>query len=223
MSSNGSWGHIARCPGGGTATFLGYRPRDDQSRSLGYETRNWFEVLDTLGAYPGEGNTERVSRTTDNLATRFPNGAVAVAPHLRLMEESWEGGFSRNPEADRKVLAENPPPSDRLRLDRFRIGRYTVSYAGAGALTFRVDDAGRLAAFAGNRSREITIDGRRTEFADQEMEQIGWAPVAAARRVPNGAVMQIFARGSGRVRIPAADVAEGAAWWWKEPSPAAAA
>ena len=44
-----------RYPSGGTATFLGYRPRDDQSRSLGYESRNWFEVLAALGAYPPTG------------------------------------------------------------------------------------------------------------------------------------------------------------------------
>jgi hypothetical protein len=196
--------------GGGTATFLGFRPRDDQSRSLGYEMRTWFDVLDALGAYPGAGNTERVSRTTGYLATRFPNGAVALAPHLRLMEESWEGGFSRDPEADRKAMAANPPPSDALRLDRFRVDRHTVSYDGAGALTFRVDSAGRLAAFAGNRSREITVDGRRTVFADAPVEQIGWAPVAPSRRVPNGAVLQIFVRGAGKVRIPAPDVPDGA-------------
>jgi hypothetical protein len=153
-------------PGGGTASFLGYRRRDDQSRSLGYETHNWFEVLDALGAYAGAGNMERISRTTDYLATRFPNGAVAIAPHLRLLEESWEGGFSRDPEADRKAMAANPPPSDALKLANFQLGPYRVTYDGSGAMSFRVDDAGALAAFAGNRTREITIDGRRTVFAD---------------------------------------------------------
>jgi hypothetical protein len=197
--------------GGGTATFLGYRPRDDQSRSLGYETRNWFEVLDALGAYPGAGNTERVSRATGYLATRFPNGAVAVAPHLTQMEESWEGGFSRNPETDRKAMAANPPPPETVRLDRFVAGPHTVSYNGSGALTFRVDSTGRLAAFAGNHCREITIAGRRTVFADQEMEQIGWAPVTEVRRVPGGAAAQIFVRGSGRVRIPVPGIGDGAA------------
>jgi hypothetical protein len=79
---------------GGSTTFLGYRPRDDQSRSLGYEARNWFEVLHALGAYPGAAhcatdgesgndNTEYLSRTAGFLACRFPNGAIAVAPHLR--------------------------------------------------------------------------------------------------------------------------------------------
>jgi len=206
--------------GGGSATFLGYRPRDDQSRSLGYETRNWFEVLDALGAYPGAGNTERISRTTDYLATRFPNGAVAIAPHLRLMEESWEGGFSRDPEADRKAMAANPPPSDALRLNNFKLDRHTVTYAGAGALTFRMSASGALAAFAGNRAREITVDGRRTVFADQPMEQIGWAPVAERRRVPNGAVLQIFVRGGGIVRIPtAADLSAGVTLVAEGPKP----
>jgi hypothetical protein len=52
----------------GSATFLGYRPRDDQSRSLGYDARNWFEVLDALGAYPGTG---RFNGVNDN-PTAFP-------------------------------------------------------------------------------------------------------------------------------------------------------
>lgn len=189
--------------GGGTATFLGYRPRDDQSRSLGYETRNWFEILDALGAYPGAANTERISRTTDYLATRFPNGTVAIAPHLRLMEESWEGGFSRNPEADHKALEHNPPPSDLMRLTDFKLDRHSITYDGTGALAFRVDTNGALLAFAGNHTREITIDGRHTVFADRKMEQIGWAPVREERRIPNGAIEQIWVRGAGHVQIPA--------------------
>ena len=38
--------------GGGSVTYLGFRPRDDQAASLGYETRTWFETLRALGAYP---------------------------------------------------------------------------------------------------------------------------------------------------------------------------
>ena len=55
----------------GSATFLGFRPRDDQSASLGAEVRTWFEILLALGAYPGSGasrarndNPSVVSRTT---------------------------------------------------------------------------------------------------------------------------------------------------------------
>ena len=47
------------------------------------------------------------------------------------------------------------------------------------------------------------MDGRKTVFADTPVECIGWAPVAQARRVPVGAVMQIMVQGSGVIRIPA--------------------
>lgn len=195
--------------GGGTATYLGYRPRDDQSRSLGYETRNWFEALDALGAYGGADNTEKISRTKEVLATRFPNGALALAPHLRWMEESWPGGFSRDAEADRKVLESNPPPPDTLRVENLRIEGRTVSYEGKGAVAFRADARGGLLAFAGFGTNGITIDGRRTVFAEKPLEQIGWAPVAEDRRVPGGATAQILVRGSGPVRLPAAAVPQG--------------
>lgn len=55
----------------------------------------------------------------------------------------------------------------------------------------------------GGHAREITVDGKRTVFADQAVDEIGWAPVAERRRVPNGAVVQIMVRGAGAVRIPA--------------------
>lgn len=197
-------------PAGGSATFLGYRPRDDQSRSLGYETRNWFEVLDALGAYPGEDNTERLSRTGEYLVTRFPNGAMAVAPHLRWMEESWPGGFARDPKADAAVMAQNPPPSDAVRLARFRMNGHTVDYDGAGAVSFLLGRQGEVAAFAGRRAKEITIDGRRTVFADGAIDEIGWAPVAASRRVAEGAVAQVWVRGQGVARIPLGALAKDA-------------
>jgi hypothetical protein len=41
-------------------------------------------------------------------------------------------------------------------------------------------------------------------FADEAFGQVAWAPVAEARRVPGGAVVQILARGMGALRIPAA-------------------
>ncbi len=191
-------------PNGGSATYLGYRPRDDQSRSLGYETRNWYEILDALGAYPGADNTERLSRTTNFLATRFPNGAVAIAPHLRWMEETWPGGFSRDPKADAQAMQQNPPPPDTLHLTNFQVNGHTVTYHGAGALSFLTGAQGQLVAVAGRNANEITIDGRRTVFADQPLEEFGWAPVAQSRRVPTGAVAQIWTKGQGTVRIPAA-------------------
>ena len=120
-------------------------------------------------------------------------------------------------------MAANPPPSDILKLSNFRLGRYTVTYDGTGALSFLVDGAGALSAFAGNHTREITIDGRHTMFADQPMEQIGWAPVAEQRRVPNGAVLQIWVRGNGPVRIPGSALHPGAVLVAEGAKPVAAA
>lgn len=202
-------GSLRRYPGGGLAAFLGYRPRDDQSRSLGYDSRNWFEVLSALGAYPPTGrfagvndNTEHLSRTGPYLVCRFPNGAIALAPHLRELEEDWPGGFARDAEADRAIVARLTLPSEAIRLREFKVHGHTVSYEGERAVAFRVNAQGQLVAFAGHRTREITVDGRRTVFADQPMELIAWAPVSARRRVPGGAVLQVIAEGEGTVRIP---------------------
>ena len=201
----------------GTATFLGYRPRDDQAKSLGYEMRNWFEILDTLGAYPptnreGErtrepgcnDNTEYVSRTTPYLACRFPNGTVAIAPHFRETEEGWGGGFARKPEDDKAYIEKNPPPSDALHLQDFKVNGHAVTYDGQQAMAFRVDAQGNLIAFAGSGATKIVVDGRETVFADAAFGQVAWAPVLDSRHVEGGAVLQIMAHGQGVLRIPAA-------------------
>ena len=101
-------GTLRKTAAGGTVTCLGFRPRDDQSGSLGYEERHCFEILNTLGAYPATGaftgandNPDYLSRTTEYMTCRFPNGAVAIAPHLRSVEENWTGGFARKSDDDK--------------------------------------------------------------------------------------------------------------------------
>ncbi|HQP98283.1 MAG TPA: hypothetical protein PLY86_07505 [bacterium] len=194
---------------GGMACFLGYRPRDDQSQSLGYETRNWFEVLDTLGAYPpaselsgGNDNTDSVSRTTNYLTCRFPNGAVSIAPHLRTVEEDWEGGFARNEEKDQEYLKRVPPPSDEIVLDGFRVNGHVINYRGRSAVTFRINKNSELIGFAGSGADRIAIDGKETVFGDRPLGEIAWAPVPQDRRVENGAVLQIRVNGAGKITIP---------------------
>ncbi len=196
-------------PGGGTATYLGFRPRDDQSSSLGYDERTWFDVLLTLGAYPGTGrfprdndNTEVVARTSDYLVTRFPNGALSFAHHLRSLDETWNGG-GELPKSKPSDFAGNSLPANAIHLSAMKVDGHTVTYNGAGAMAFRQDAGGRIVAFAGGGSQEITVDGRRTVFADRPLKRIGWAPVAAMRRVPGGAVMQIMVDGGGEVSVPA--------------------
>jgi len=202
-------------PGGGKAVFLGFRPRDNQSCSLGYDTRTWFEILAALGAYPPSGkfsgvndNPESLSRTGEYIACRFPNGAVTIARHLRLTEEDWPGGFGRDAKADAEYVATHTLPTDAISLRDFRVNGHAVTCEGSGAVAFRVDPQGNLAAFAGYGCRQITVDGRTTVFAEKPLPFVMFAPVAVARRVPGGAIAQTVIHGDGVVRIPAHGMSE---------------
>ncbi len=198
---------------GGSLIFLGFRPRDDQSKSLGYESRWWFEILSRLGAYPSTGvfpgvndNTENISRTTDYLTCRFPNSAVAISRHFRETEEDWESGFSRDEKRDAEYLKRVPPPSELLNIHDFKVNGHIVTYSGQEAMTFLVDKQASLIAFAGSQCHKIKVDGKETVFADADISQIAWAPVASNRRVAGGAIVQIMVNGSGVIRIPAIDL-----------------
>ncbi len=204
---------------GGSATFLGYRPRDDQSQSLGYDVRNWFEVLSATGAYPGDDNTERLSRVGDLLACRFPNGTISVCNHLRELAEGWPGGFARDAEEDAKYIEEHPLDPTDLALEGVKLDGHTIDYHGDYILAVRPDDAGNIIAFAGHWADRITIDGRETIFADKPMQTICWAPVAEARRVDDGAIMQIKANGEGTARIPAPGLPESVKLFAEGPTP----
>lgn len=164
---------VRRRLGKGEVFFFGFRPRDDQSRSLGYETRTLFEILNAAGTYPSSGkfpvndNPTVVSRTTDVLATSFPNGATAIVKHYRTHEETWAGGFSRDPEADAKALALNPMPSDALDLEDLCVNGHRISYKGKCNVAFNTDEAGRLMAFNGTGSSSVTLDGTEYVLADR--------------------------------------------------------
>lgn len=208
-SADRTLGLHRRMAGGGTTTFLGCRPRDDQAASLGYEVRTWFEILRSLGAYPpSRPDLERndhpcvVSRESPYLATRFPNGALAVAAHYRRHVESWPGGFHRDAAEDERMLAANPLPPDSLELDRFRLAGDTVDYRGRLVMSYRRDADGGLAAFAGHDTDRIRIDGREWRFGDRALPFVAWAPVATERQVPQGAVMEIWVHGTGQLTIP---------------------
>jgi hypothetical protein len=200
-------------PGGGCAVALGFRPRDDQSASLGYEMRCWFETLSKLGAYAPTGrfagindNPEYLSRTTDYLVCRFPNGTVAVAPHLQRLEESWPGGFARDAKQDEEIVKKLNLPSDAISLADFKVDGHSVTYTGNHAVAFRAGEGAALVGFCGVSCNQITVDGRTTTFADKPMPLVAWAPVDQARRVEGGAIMQIVVHGEGEVRIPAVGV-----------------
>lgn len=200
-------------PGGGQVLTLGFRPRDDQSKSLGTDVRTWFEVLRALGCYAPTGafadtndHTDALSRDGAYMVCRFPNGTVSLAPHLRDTLEDWPGGFARKPEEDQKYLDRVPPPSERVQLADYRVNGHRVTYEGDGALSFRVNAAGAMLGFAGQNTRGITVDGRAFTFAEAPLGQLAFAPVEEARRVPGGALMQILVHGQGEVRVPAANL-----------------
>jgi hypothetical protein len=202
-------GTLRRLPSGGMLGFLGFRPRDDQAASLGYETRTWFEILDRLGAYPPTGafpeindNPDHVSRTGPYLVCRFPNGALGVAPHLTSVLEEWPGGFARNAEQDAEIMKRVVMPPDRVRLEEFPVNGQKVSYEGRMAVLWRAGEGGVPESFAGMDCREITLNGVKTAFADTPMPLVAWAPVPESRRVQGGARLLVFFHGAGQLRIP---------------------
>jgi hypothetical protein len=198
-----------KCSGGGSATFLGFRPLDNQSASLGYDTKTWFDILNTIGAYPASAgaavndNTECLSRTGDYIVCRFPNGAITIANHLKLTEEHWwDGGFARNAERDAKYMEENPLPPDTISLKEFRVNGHTVSYDGNQIVAFRVNTDGQLSGFCGHNTAGINVNGQTYVFADKPIPSLMFTPVPEARRVANGAVGEINVNATGKVRIP---------------------
>jgi hypothetical protein len=193
----------------GSATFLGFRPRDDQSASLGAEVRTWFEILLALGAYPASApgaarndNPSAVSRTNAYVACRFPNGTTSLAAHYRTHEESWPGGFHRDAKQDQEILAQNPLPTAALELHDFQVNGHRVTFEGAFTVAFRLDGTGSLAAFAGHNCQKIAVDGREFAFASKPVALAAWAPVLAERCVPGGATMEVWVHGEADMSLP---------------------
>ena len=190
--------------GKGKSFYFGFRPRDDQSASLGYETRTLFEILNSCGSYPASGkfalvndNPTYISRTTDYLATRFPNGSNMIVSHYRTHPESWDGGFSRNLEADKKALELNPMPTDTMILNNLKIDGHQLTYNGKLTLTFRTDPAKKLIAFEGHNCNEVIVDGIQYKFSKKPFETITFAPDPEK----SGQYLAIL-RGEGIVQLP---------------------
>jgi hypothetical protein len=193
----------------GSAIYLGFRPRDDQSGSLGVEQRTWFEVLNRLGAYVPTGkfsgvndNTEYLSRTTDYLCTCFPNGATVIARHYRTHTESWPGGFSRDKTQDEEIIRQNPLPSDTIHLKNFKVNGHELIYDGRLILAINSDQSDHLIAFEGHDCNRIQLNNKIYVFAREKQKHLAWAPVAANRQIPDKAFFQIYVDGSGEIAIP---------------------
>ena len=183
------------------AYYFGFRPRDDQSGSLGYETRTLFEVLDRLGAYPSTGtfentndNPEHISRTSDYLATSFPNGTTAIVRHYKNHRETWPGGFSRNKEEDAMILKKNPLPPADIDIQDFKVNGHNLDFKGYLNMAFRTDDKNQLTAFEGRNCNQITIDGMTYKFSESPLKTIAFNK--------NGDTYEILVEGDGKISIP---------------------
>ena len=204
-------GTVRDFPNNGRACFMGCRLRDDQSRSLGYESRNMFEVLNYLGAYPASGtfknrndNPSFLSRTGDYFVSSFPNGTTMVVNHYRTHVENWDGNFSRNPEYDAEILKNNPLPTDTIKLYNAAINGHIVSYTGRLSMGFNVKNK-RLCSFYGQQCNEITVDGTKYIFSVGKLNDITFGPV-------NGDLTHynLYANGAERIEIPVPQTVNGA-------------
>jgi hypothetical protein len=89
-----------------------------------------------------------------------------------------------------------------------KVGGVSVNYQGSLAVAFRLGADDSLISFAGYNCREITLAGRRYEFASAAMPLIAWAPVLPERRVNGGASLEIWVNGEAEVTIPVPDGAK---------------
>lgn len=194
-------GTLKRCPRGGRAMFLGFRPRDDQSASTGKDIHTLFEALCALGAYPADDHPERLSRATELLANKFPNGVVTVTNHFRAMAEQWPGGFKRDPAKDAEIVARLNLPPNQVRLDGVTIDGHTITYQGAQMLSYAVS-GGRLSAFCGHGAKGITVDGKEHRFTDRPAT-LAWVPVARRELAPGvRAAYRLWVSEPTDVRLP---------------------
>ena len=196
-------GTLLKYPGGGIACYCGFRPRDDQSQSLGYETRTMFEILNACNAYPSTGKFNRVndnpsfiSRTSNYFVSSFPNGATMLVNHYRTHIENWPGGFSRNDKQDEEILKNNPFPTDSIRVQNEYINGHQVTYEGRLMVGFNTEN-NRLIAFLGQRCKGITLDGKSYHFAAAPLSSISFGPLLGDKNH-----YQVFADGQQEIMIP---------------------
>ena len=213
---------------GGVAIYLGFRPRDDQAASLGYQTRYWFDVLNRINAYPSSGkfagvndNPEVLSRTGEYFAASFPNGAVAITPHLKDLEEDWDANFARDAKRDEEIMKRLNLPPATLKLDNYHIDGHVVSGTVDDILCFRVGQDGQLVAFSAGKTSGLEIDGKKWKLTDKPVEQMAFGLVPKQRIVPNGAFSMLRVQSSQTVTayVPASLVPDGAKLYAQDAKP----
>jgi hypothetical protein len=59
-----------------------------------------------------------------------------------------------------------------------------------------------LVAFAGHNCQKIALDGREVIFASKPVSLAAWAPVLPERRVPGGALIEVWVHGEADMSLP---------------------
>lgn len=172
----GSW--VRR--GAGQCLYLAFRPRDDQSCSMGRDVSTLFDALQAIGAYAPD-SLEAMSRPAHAryIANCFPNGAVSLACHYRTFYENWPGLFYRDEEEDALCLKGRELPSIAIDLRDASLEGHKVTFHGEDALTYLYQNDS-LQGYSGRAACEITIDGKTWRFADEPVD-LSFAIVDKAR------------------------------------------
>ena len=156
--------------GEGECLYLAFRPRDDQSQSMGSDISTLFDALRAVNAYAPD-SLESLSRPAEAryIANRFPNGTVSLANHYRTFYEKWPGPFYRDEEEDARCLEGRELPTVAIDLEDAPLNGHRVTFHGEDALTYRYVD-GALLGYAGRGAAGIAIDGKAWRFADEPVE-----------------------------------------------------
>ena len=175
---NQTLGTIKEYAGGGKAVYLGFRPRDDQSCSLGEDTDTLFSVLRELGCYE-ENGCEASSRPADSpyIYNHFPNGTVTMTNHIRrLRDRMWEPTFFRDQKKDEAFMKTAAVTPREIGLDKMPILGHCITYEGTGILSYRYDTAAGLYGFGGNETTGIQIDEKEYRFTETPVKLV-WSKI----------------------------------------------
>ncbi len=169
---------MKRYENGGIALYCGFRPRDDQSKSLGYDIDTLYRILTKINAYsPDSLELKSRPEQAKYVMNRFPSGAVAVANHMRTFEEAWDGNFFRNNDLDKHTIEtriDELPPID-ITLDNEEILGNKVTFKGMNNLVYNYEN-GYLSSYRGDSTDRITINGKEFVFADRPVSVV-WGKI----------------------------------------------
>ena len=156
--------------GRGLCAYLGFRPRDDQSQSMGEDISTLFDILKALGAYtPGSFELASRPKEAKYIINIFPNSAVSIANHYRTFQEKWPGPFYRDEEEDKKCLEGRTLTPVDITLDGVDLAGHKIGYRGEDSLTYLYKD-GQLLGFAGSAATGICVDGVEYVFSGEKVD-----------------------------------------------------